>query len=65
MTARSPPTHHRLIAVEARMRRARERGGREEGERREKGGREEGERREKGGRGGRRVKKSRVNLREL
>ena len=57
MTARSPPTHHRLIAVEARMRRARERGGREEGERREKGGREEGERREKGGRGGRRVKK--------
>ena len=50
MTARSPPTHHRLIAVEARMRRARERGGREEGERRERGGRKEGERRERGGR---------------
>ena len=58
MTARSPPTHHRLImAVEARMRRARrERGG---SERREREGGEKGERR------GRRVEKGGVDSREL
>ena len=51
MTARSPPTHHRLImAVEARMRRARrERGGRERGREREKGERRGREGGEKGG----------------